>query len=288
MKISVTQTLPNASTLSLLFFGKLLTAFFLAVVFVLPANAQNVTVRGRVTNETGQAVPNASVTVKGTATGVSSNETGNFEISSPPNGTLVITSVGFAPKEVSVNGQTTVNITLGSGSTDLEQVVVVGYGTQRRKDVTGSIVSVSEKSLDEVRSNNITQALQGRAAGVDIARTGVRPGSGGQIRIRGNRSLSASNDPLIVVDGMPYGGSINDLNIDDISNIDILKDASATAIYGSRGSNGVIIVTTKRGRVGKALLSYNTYYGIARITDRYPFFNGQEYAAYKEQARLAT
>ena len=237
--------------------------------------------------ETGQAVPNASVTVKGTSTGVSSNETGNFEISAPPNGTLIITSVGFAPKEVSINRQSTLNITLGATGNDLEQVVVVGYGTQRRKDLTGSIVSVTEKSLDEVRSNNITQALQGRAAGVDIARTGVRPGSGGQIRIRGNRSLSASNDPLIVVDGMPYGGSINDLNIDDISNIDILKDASATAIYGSRGSNGVIIVTTKRGRVGKPVVSYNTSFGISKPIDNFKVFNGPEFDAFKKEAGYA-
>jgi TonB-linked SusC/RagA family outer membrane protein len=287
MKISVTQTLPKASTFSLRLFGKLFTAFFLTLIFVLPAHAQNITVRGRVLNETGQGVPNASVTVKGTTTGVSSNETGNFEISAPSNGTLVITSIGFAPKEVSVKGQTTLNITMGASGNDLEQVVVVGYGTQRRKDLTGSIVSVTEKSLDEVRSNNITQALQGRAAGVDIARTGVRPGSGGQIRIRGNRSLSASNDPLIVVDGMPYGGSINDLNIDDISNIDILKDASATAIYGSRGSNGVIIVTTKRGRVGKPVISYNTSFGISKPIDNYKVFNGPEFAAFKREAGYA-
>jgi TonB-linked SusC/RagA family outer membrane protein len=131
---------------------------------------------------------------------------------------------------------------------------------------------------------NISTALQGRAAGVDIARTGVRPGSAGQIRIRGNRSLSATNDPLIVVDGMPYGGSINDLNVDDIANIDILKDASATAIYGSRGSNGVIIVTTKRGRVGKPVISYNTSYGISSEIDQYRVFNAQEYTAFKSES----
>ena len=287
MKISVTQTSPKASTFSSFFLGKLLTAFFLTAVFVLPANAQNITVKGRVTNETGQAVPNASVSVKGTTTGVSSNETGNFEISAPANGTLIISSIGFVAKEVTINRQTTLNIIMGTTGNDLEQVVVTGYGTSRRKDVTGSIVSVTEKSLDEVRSNNITQALQGRAAGVDIARTGVRPGSAGQIRIRGNRSLSASNDPLIVVDGMPYGGNINDLNIDDISNIDILKDASATAIYGSRGSNGVIIVTTKRGRVGKPVISYNTSFGISEPIENFKVFNGPEFEAFKKEAGYA-
>jgi TonB-linked SusC/RagA family outer membrane protein len=257
----------------------------LALVFSLPAVAQNITVKGRITNETGQPVPSASVSVKGTTAGASSGIDGNFEISAPSKGTLIITSVGYAPKEVSVNGQTTLNIRLGSSSTDLEQVVVVGYGTQRRKDITGSIVSVTEKALDEVPANNLTMALQGRAAGVDIARVGVRPSSGGQIRIRGNRSLSGSNDPLIVLDGFVYQGNINDLNVDDVANIDILKDASATAIYGSRGSNGVIIITTKRGRTGKPVVSYNGTLGMTQITDQFPLFNADEFYAFKAEAR---
>ena len=258
---------------------------FLALVFSLTASAQNITVKGRITNETGQPVPGASVFVKGTTVGVSSNAEGNFEISSPSNAALIISSVGYATKEVNVSGQTTLNVRLGTSSTDLEQVVVVGYGTQRRKDITGSIVSVTEKALDEVPANNLTMALQGRAAGVDIARVGTRPGSGGQIRIRGNRSLSAGNDPLIVVDGFVYQGNINDLNVDDIASVDILKDASATAIYGSRGSNGVIIITTKRGRTGKPVISYNGTLGITQITDQFPLFNADEYYAFKAEAR---
>jgi len=286
MKIPVTQTLPKASTHSRLPFDKLIFTFFLlflTVALVLPVKAQHI-VKGRVTNEAGQGVPNASITIKGTNTGVSSSSTGTFEISAPSNAILVISSVGYAPKEMNVNSQSTLNISLGASGSDLDQVVVVGYGTQRRKDVTGSIVSVGEKALDEVPAVNLTTALQGRAAGVDIARTGVRPGSAGQIRIRGNRSLSATNDPLIVVDGMPFGGSINDLNIDDIANIDILKDASATAIYGSRGSNGVIIITTKRGRVGKPVVSFNTTYGFSNPIAQYRVFNGTEFAAFKSES----
>ena len=246
--------------------------------------AQNITVKGRILEVGGQPVQSASVMVKGSSFGTTTDDNGNYQITVSPNGTLVISALGHSTKEVKVGGKTTIIVSLTPEDKSLGEVIVVGYGTQRKKDVTGSIVSIGEKSLDEVPAINLATALQGRAAGVDIARTGVRPGSGGQIRIRGNRSLSATNDPLLVVDGMPYGGSINDLNIDDISNIDILKDASATAIYGSRGSNGVIIITTKRGRVGKPVISYSNSFGISKPLDQYKVFNGAEFAAFKEEA----
>jgi TonB-dependent starch-binding outer membrane protein SusC len=285
MKISVTQTLPKASTFSLLFFGKLLTAFFLAVVFVLPANAQNITVRGRVLNEAGQGIPNASITVKGTTTGVTSNTEGSFEISAPSNGTLVISSVGFAPLEVAISGRSNLSVALQpSAATDLEQVVVIGYGAVRKKDVTGSTVSVKGETLNQIKAPNIYNQLQGRAAGVDIVNNGNTIGTGGQIRIRGNRSITGNNDPLIVVDGMVYGGSINDINTESIASVDILKDASATAIYGSRGANGVIIITTIRGTSGKAVTSYNGYVGRVEAIGTYRLFNGQEYAQFKTDA----
>jgi TonB-linked SusC/RagA family outer membrane protein len=285
MKIWVTQNLLTSSFFIKLHWEKLAVIVCLVLLTNVIAYGQSITVKGRVTDETNKPLANASVTVKGGTVGVSSNEEGSFEITVPSRATLVISSVGFAPKEVSVAGKTSIDVKLSTSGTDLEQVVVVGYGTQRRKDITGSIVSVSEKTLDEVPANNIAMALQGRAAGVDIARTGVRPGSGGQIRIRGNRSLAGSNDPLIVLDGFVYLGSINDLNVDDIANIDILKDASATAIYGSRGSNGVIIITTKRGRVGKPVLNYSGTAGVTSIIDQYPVFNADEYHAFKSEAR---
>ncbi len=247
--------------------------------------AQNITVRGKVLNDDGQPVARASVTVKGTGNGTASNDNGEFEISAPANGTLIISAVDYTTKEVNVNNQTSLNISLLSIEKTLGEVIVTGYGTQRKKDITGSVVSVGEKILDEVPAINLTMALQGRAAGVDIARTGVRPGSSGQIRIRGNRSLTAGNDPLLVVDGFPYFGSINDLNVDDIASLDILKDASATAIYGSRGSNGVIIITTKRGKTGKPVISYNTSLGWSQIIDVFPVFNGEEYYAFKAESR---
>jgi len=257
-------------------------------MLLLSANtfAQNITVRGKVLKEDGQPVARASVAVKGSGTGVASNDLGEFQISAPANATLVISALDFATQEINVNNQTDITVRLISTEKTLGEVIVTGYGiTQRKKDITGSVVSVNEKTLDEVPAINIAMALQGRAAGVDIARTGVRPGSGAQIRIRGNRSLTGSNDPLLVVDGFPYFGSFNDLNVDDIANVDILKDASATAIYGSQGSNGVIIITTKKGRVGKPVVGYNVSLGWSEIMEEFPMFNASEFYAFKSEAR---
>jgi len=257
-------------------------------MLLLSANtfAQNITVRGKVLKEDGQPVARASVAVKGSGTGVASNDLGEFQISAPANATLVISALDFTTQEINVNNQTDITVRLVSNEKTLGEVIVTGYGiTQRKKDITGSVVSVNEKTLDEVPAINIAMALQGRAAGVDIARTGVRPGSGAQIRIRGNRSLTGSNDPLLVVDGFPYFGSFNDLNVDDIANVDILKDASATAIYGSQGSNGVIIITTKKGRVGKPVVGYNVSLGWSEIMEEFPMFSGEEFYAFKSEAR---
>ncbi|RYZ53425.1 MAG: hypothetical protein EOP49_07320, partial [Sphingobacteriales bacterium] len=223
------------------------------------ASAQNITIKGRVVNDDGAAIPNASVTVKGSSVGSTTDDNGNFTISAPGTGTLVFSSVGFTPVEVAINARTTINTTLKAGNNDLDQVVVIGYGTQRKADVTGSTVSVKGETLNEIKAPNIFNQLQGRAAGVDIVNNSSQIGAGGEIRIRGNRSITGNNNPLIVVDGMVYGGSVNDINPENIASVDVLKDASATAIYGSRGSNGVIIVTTKRGTTQKPTTSYNGY-----------------------------
>jgi TonB-linked SusC/RagA family outer membrane protein len=160
--------------------------------------------------------------------------------------------------------------------------VVVGYGTQRKSDVTGSLVSVSSKELREVPVANLQQALQGRAAGVEVQRVGTAPGATARIRVRGERSINGSNDPLVVLDGIPYEGSISDINQDEIASINILKDASATAIYGSRGANGVIIVTTKRGVAGETRLTLNSYYGVTTVARKYDMFNAVEYAEMRD------
>lgn len=263
---------------------KVLTIMLAVCFLALPAFAQN-PVKGRVTDAQGKPVPQASVVVKGSTTGVSTNDNGEFTINAASNAILVISSVGYPAREVNVNGQTDLTVTLQAGTTDLDQVIVVGYGTQRKRDVTGSTVSVKGETLNEIKAPNIVNQLQGRAAGVDIVNNSSQIGAGGQIRIRGNRSITGNNNPLIVVDGMVYGGSVNDINPDNIANVDILKDASATAIYGSRGSNGVIIITTKRGSSGKSTTTYNGYAGMSKAIDTWRVFNAQEYAQFKEDAR---
>ena len=260
--------------LTLLFFGG--TQIF--------AQSQ-ILVKGKILNEKNQPVVGASVVVKGTASGVTSNELGEFQINAPSDGTLVFSSVGYPAREISVSGKATHNITLSTSAMDLDQVIVVGYGTQKKRDVTGSIVSVKGETLSEIKAPNILSQLQGRAAGVDIVNNSTNIGDGGEIRIRGNRSLTGNNNPLIVVDGMAYGGSLNDISSENIASLDVLKDASATAIYGSRGSNGVIIITTKRGTSQKSVTSYNGYVGVVNAMDTWRTFNGTEYAQFKEDAR---
>ncbi|HEY0039467.1 MAG TPA: TonB-dependent receptor [Flavisolibacter sp.] len=283
MKISVTPNHLKASTISLGLLGNVkawVMLFVLSAFFVLPALAQNITVRGRITNETNQPIVGASVVVKGTNTGTSTNSNGEYQISSSANSILVISSVGYPTKEIPVAGQATQNITLTSVSSDMEQVVVVGYGTQRRKNVTGSVVSISGEAMRDVPSPNISQALQGRLAGVDISQTSTRPGATMQIRIRGTRSLSADNNPLIILDGIPFIGSLSEINPNDIKSIEVLKDASATAIYGSRGANGVILVTTEKGTKNrKPRINYSTYTGIQEVFAKYPMMNGPQFVA---------
>jgi len=264
-----------------------------------------ITVKGRVADAAGKAVVNASVMVKGSNGGVSSKADGSFEISVPANGTLVITSVGFVPLEVKVNNRKSINITLTSSETNLGEVVVVGYGTQRKKDVTGAITKVNSETLLQTASYNVIDQLKGHAAGVNITTTSAVPGGGSQIRIRGNRTMlqntapanvsgstfsveAAAADqadaPLIVVDGIPYSGNLNDISPNDISSLEILKDASATAIYGSRGAGGVVIVTTKRGTSGKVAFNYSAYYGTTQVMKQLPIFSGAEYAQLKLDA----
>ena len=244
-----------------------------------PGNASGNTalVKGVIVDESGQPITGVSVTVKGTSLGTTSKANGSFEISARPEEILVFSSVGYATKEVRVNRQRIINIALVPSASSLDQVVVVGYGTQRKRDVTGSISSVGEQDLRSVPVDNLQGALQGKAAGLEIQTTGTTPGSDFQIRIRGTRSISGSNAPLFILDGIPYDGSLTDINPDDVASIDVLKDASATAIYGSRGANGVVLVTTKRGKPGKAKVSYNGYYGQGDVAWKYPVFNVPEY-----------
>ncbi|PRD49205.1 SusC/RagA family TonB-linked outer membrane protein [Sphingobacterium haloxyli] len=244
---------------------------------LLSAQAQTSTVSGRVTDElTNEAIPNATVSVKGSTIQSSTDVEGVFRIDATQGQTLVITTIGYLSKEVPVTG-TQINITLIQDERDLEEVVVVGYGTQRRRDVTGAISRVSGEELQERPVQNISEALQGKAAGVNVA-SNIRPGETPSIRIRGNRSLTAQNDPLIVVDGIPLvGGSLGDISPNDIESLDVLKDASATAIYGSRAANGVILVTTKRGKAGQVTAAYRGTATIDRYRSLTDWMNGGQY-----------
>ncbi|MXN93190.1 SusC/RagA family TonB-linked outer membrane protein [Flavobacterium sp. Sd200] len=264
-----------------------LLTFFLATHVCVAQGQTNVT--GVVTSsEDKLGIPGVNVLIKGTTNAAVTDIDGSYSISVPQNTVLVFTSVGFKTQEITVTGST-VNVVMQSDTKELSEVVVVGYGTQRKEAVTGSVASIKGDAIREVPSPNITQALQGRIAGVEMMQSSSKPGATMQIRIRGSRSLSGSNDPLVVLDGIPFSGSIGDISTDDIKSIDILKDASATAIYGSRGANGVILVTTNKGTKGQeAKFTYNSYYGIKTIFNEYPMMNGAQFSKLRADAGIYT
>ncbi|WMI67747.1 TonB-dependent receptor [Mangrovimonas sp. YM274] len=249
----------------------------LLMAFALAANAQTVSVSGKVADANGPLI-GVSIIVKGTSTGTATDFDGNYTLNNVgSNATLVFSYLGYVTQEIAVDGQRTINVTLQEDLAQLEEVVVVGYGTQKKEAVTGSMVSIKGEDLNQVQTANFQDALQGRAAGVQISNTSTRPGASPQIRIRGVRSLSGNNDPLIVLNGIPFSGGLSDINPNDIASLDILKDASATAIYGSRGANGVILITTKSGSKGqKARFSYNTYYATKEVFAKYPMMNAAQ------------
>jgi TonB-linked SusC/RagA family outer membrane protein len=255
-------------------------AVLLMLVIPVVAFAQNKTITGKVTNDNGTPVSGATVQLKGTTSGTTTDADGNYSISAAKGSTLIISNVGFTDREVVVGDNNTINIKLSTVVRDMSEVIVVGYGSQRKEAVTGSVASITGNVMREIPSPNISQALQGRLAGVEMTQTSTRPGATMQIRIRGTRSLSADNNPLVVLDGIPYLGSLADINPNDIKSIDILKDASATAIYGSRGANGVILVTTDKGsRNRKARVTYNAYVGAQEVFSKYPMMDGPEFIA---------
>ncbi|MGO4771694.1 SusC/RagA family TonB-linked outer membrane protein [Flavobacterium sp. W22_SRS_FK3] len=257
----------------------------LMFAFSLDAGAQT-KVKGTVSDASGP-IPGANVNLKGTKNGVSTGFDGTYTIDAPSNGVLVFSFIGLKTKEVSVNGQTQLNVKLEEESGLLKEVVVIGYGTQRKEAVTGSVASLGGKELNEVQSANVTQALQGRLAGVELTQTSTKPGAAMQIRIRGTRSLTGDNNPLVVLDGVPFGGEIGDINPVDIKSVDVLKDASATAIYGSRGANGVILITTNKGRKNqKATFSYNGFTGIKQVFGKYDMMDGAKFAALRDYSTL--
>lgn len=265
------------------------------LVFASSAWAQQ-TVSGTVTAaDDGSPLPNVTVLVQGTTTGTATNAEGEYELTVPSgNNVLVFSSVGFETREVEINGRSTINVQLSADVAQLEDVVVVGFGTQSRRNVTSSISSVGEEELENIQLNTLENALQGSAPGVQVTQAGGTLGSPVAVRIRGTASINANSQPLYVVDGVPItqnGGSIGrdvsgvgvgtnplvNLNPDDIEDIQVLKDAAASAIYGSRGSNGVVLITTKSGRPGQTQVNFNYSAGFTEATDTYDMMNGEQF-----------
>ena len=241
-------------------------------------------ISGSITDKDGNPLPGANIVEKGTTNGVTADFDGNFSINlGNANAVLVISYIGFANKEVPVNGQTALRIVLEESAAGLDEVVVVGYGTVRRKDLTGSVSSVKAEEAFVAPVSNLDQAIQGRAAGVFVTSQNGAPGTGATIRIRGGNSITAGNEPLYVVDGFIGGGNLNTINPNDIESIEILKDASSTAIYGSRGANGVILITTKKGKIGKLQVNLRSAQGVQVLPERIDVQTGREFAEYRNK-----
>ena len=259
---------------------------------------QDFTVRGIVQDQNGQPLPGANIVEKGTTNGTQTDFDGNYELTlSNGEAVLMVSYIGYSAKEIPVAGQSTINITLEESAAALDEIVVVGYGTQKKSDLTGSVSSLKSEDLNPGANASVDQMMLGRAAGVQINQSSSAPGGGLSIRIRGASSLNASNEPLYVIDGFPIDNSpnltsggaaevsenqapnnpLNSLNPADIQSIEILKDASATAIYGSRGANGVVMITTKKGKSGKMTVTYDVYSGIQTVAKTIDVLSTSEY-----------
>ncbi len=263
-------------------------------------------VTGKITSsDDGQGIPGVSVVVKGTNKGTTSDATGNYKIAAEGKMKLSFSAIGFVSQVVEVGSKTNINIIFVSDVQSLGEVVVVGYGTQKKSQLTGAISSVTAKQITEMPITNLGQAIQGRIAGVDVAQSGSKPGATPNILIRGRRSFNAGNNPLYVVDGIPMTGDRNelannrpfdfasggyeDINPNDVASLEVLKDASAAAIYGARGANGVILITTKRGNTkGKTTITYDNFFGTSKALDKINLFSGAEFTEYVREAYRAT
>jgi TonB-linked SusC/RagA family outer membrane protein len=261
--------------------------FILLLLGVLVGYAQS-NISGTITGTTGEPLIGASVVLKGTSNGAITDLDGKYALKIPSqSGTLVVSFVGYESLDVAIGSSSVIDVALAEGSA-LNEVVVVGYGTQRKSQTTGAISSINSRQLTEMPITNLGQALQGRIAGVDVVMSGSKPGSVPTIRVRGRRSFRASNDPLYVVDGIPLAGGYEDFNPNDVQSLEVLKDATATAIYGARGANGVIIITTKRGALGgkkKTTVSYDNYFGQSSVLNQLNLFTGEEFAEYVRESR---
>ncbi len=257
---------------------KLMSKFFIATLLLLFTNVLSAqkTVTGKISDSNSKPVAGATVSVLGTNAATQTDALGDFSIVVPSGrNTLSISSVGFTSQEINVSTTNTVSLSLSTSTSTLDEVLVTGYSTQRKKDITGSVSVVNVKDLKSIPAGSPVQMLQGRASGVNVITSG-QPGAGSNIRIRGITSFG-NVDPLVIIDGVQAG--LNNINAEDIESIQVLKDAGAASIYGVRGANGVIVVTTKKGKAGKAVLSYDSYYGTQRpLKNGFNLLNPQEMA----------
>lgn len=262
-------------------------SFFLLLLFAFStAMAQTKTIKGSITNERGQPLSGATVTIKGTSTASTADEAGLYSIEVPGNSAVLVFSyVGSGAKEETVGSRTTIDVVLGDALPTLDDVVVIGYGTARRKDLTGAVGSISGSEISKAPVTNVVEALTGKLAGVQITTTEGSPDAEMKIRVRGGGSITGDNTPLLIVDGFPVE-SISDIAPSDIESIDVLKDASSTAIYGSRGANGVIIVTTKSGRAGKMSVSYNAYAGPKQLANKLNVLSPADYVKWQYELAM--
>ena len=242
--------------------------------------AQDRLVSGTISSEGNEPLPGVNILLKGTTQGTTSDFNGNYSLLVPDeNAVLVFSFIGYETQEVMVGSRTNIDVSMTLDTRTLEEVVVVGYGEMEKRDITGSVAQVSSEELQAIPVFNVEQALKARAAGVQVTQNSGRPGGRIEVRIRGGNSMIGDNQPLYVVDGFPITGGIEFLNPNDIESIDILKDASATAIYGARGANGVVIITSKRGKAGqKGRIEFDSFYGVQQETKRYDLLNAKEYA----------
>lgn len=240
-------------------------------------------ISGTIVDDKGEPVIGASVVVQGTTVGTITDLEGNFNLDVAENAVLTISYVGYKTISLKATDKLS-NITLHEDSEMIDEVVVVGYGVQRKRDVTGAMTSVDAGKIAAVPVTSASEALQGRASGVLVSQDSWSPGTSPSVLIRGKRSINASNEPLYVVDGIPITGGLREISPSDIASMEVLKDASATAIYGSRGANGVVLITTKQGKDGKTQIDYSGYFGVQTIQNKFDLMNGAQYADYVREA----
>jgi TonB-linked SusC/RagA family outer membrane protein len=239
---------------------------------------EDINISGTVKDQNGSALPGVTIVVEGSTLGTVTDIDGNYALSVPEESILVYSFIGFEKQRVIVGNQSVINIILVEDARSLQEVVVIGYGAVQRADITGSVAQIASKDIDALPVPNVQQALRGRAPGVRVIQNSGQPGSSVQVQIRGGNSFLGSNQPLYVVDGFPLAGGIDFLNPSDIASIDILKDASATAIYGARGANGVVIITTNKGKEGVQRISLDSYYGVQQVAKKFDLMNESQFA----------